>query len=350
MPPVSPPALAADRTLRVRADEERSLIERVLLGVGASADEACTVATVLTEADLRGQSSHGILRLPIIVERVRAGLIRPEAVPHLTWSSTALAHMDAGHGFGHVMAVFAMREAIRRAAETGIAAIAVRNNNHIGMLAYYVEQAARAGSVGMVFTTSEALVTPYGGSEALIGTNPIAIGFPAQPEPFVLDMATSATAMGKVIDHHHRGNPIPDGWAVAADGQPTTNAAAALRGALLPFGGAKGYGLGLAVELLAGALAGAALGQDVHGTLDAQHASSKGDLFIAINPGRLPLADSLPTRAGSYLDDIRHSRPAPGTASVHVPGDHARQRRQKRVQSGIPLSHTAWQAALDLAS
>jgi hypothetical protein len=146
------------------------------------------------------------------------------------------------------MALFAMRQALQRASDTGIAAIGVRNNNHIGMLAYYAEYAARLGSVAIVLTTSEALVTPFGGAEALIGTNPIAIGFPAGPEPFVLDMATSATAMGKVIDRKHRGEPLPGGWAVAADGRPTTDASAALLGALLPFGGAKGYGLGLAVE------------------------------------------------------------------------------------------------------
>ena len=350
MPYVNPPALVAEqqRTLRVSADDERALIERVLLGVRATDEEACTVATILVEADLRGQSSHGILRLPIIVERVRAGLIRPRASPHLVWTSAALGHVDAGAGFGHVMALFAMREAVRRAADTGIAAIAVHNNNHIGMLAYYVESAAAAGAVGIVLTTSEALVTPYGGAEALIGTNPIAIGFPAEPEPFVLDMATSATAMGKVIDRHQRGEALPGGWAVAADGQPTTSAAAALRGALLPFGGAKGYGLGLAVELLAGALVGAALGQDVHGTLDAEHPSNKGDLFIAINPGSLPGASDLPTRSGAYLDGIRSSRTAPGTASVHIPGDQARQRRHKRLQTGIPLSQAAWQAAQEL--
>ena len=341
---------AEQRTLRVSADQERSLIEQVLLGVGATVDEACTVATILVEADLRGQSSHGILRLPIIVERVHAGLICPGVSPNLEWTSAALGHLDAAAGFGHVMALFAIRAAVRRATETGIAAIVVRNNNHIGMLAYYVECAAAAGAVGIVLTTSEALVTPHGGAEALIGTNPIAIGFPAQPEPFVLDMATSATAMGKVIDRHQRGEALPGGWAVAADGQPTTNAAAALRGALLPFGGAKGYGLGLAVELLAGALVGAALGQQVHGTLDAEHPSSKGDLFIAINPCSLPSSDTLPERAGDYLDQIRHSRPAPGTASVHIPGDYARQRRQRRLQTGIPLSHTAWDAAQELVS
>jgi LDH2 family malate/lactate/ureidoglycolate dehydrogenase len=341
--------VVAGRTVRVSADEARSLIERVLLGVDATPEEACTVANVLVEADLRGQSSHGILRLPTIVERVNAGLIRPRATPRLVWTSTALGHMDAAEGFGHVMALFAMRQALQRASDTGIAAIGVRNNNHIGMLAYYAEYAARLGSVAFVLTTSEALVTPFGGAEALIGTNPIAIGFPARPEPFVLDMATSATAMGKVIDRQHRGEPLPGGWAVAADGRPTTDASTALLGALLPFGGAKGYGLGLAVELLAGALVGAALGQDVHGTLDADHPTSKGDLFMAISPRSLPDSSSLPARSSSYLDRIRSSRPAPGTDAVSIPGDHARQRRLTSLHDGITLSHTAWQAALELA-
>jgi LDH2 family malate/lactate/ureidoglycolate dehydrogenase len=202
--------------------------------------------------------------------------------------------------------------------------------------------------VGIVLTTSEALVTPFRGAEPLIGTNPIAIGFPARPQPFILDMATSATAMGKIIDHSQRGSPLPDGWAIGADGDETTDAVAALAGAILPFGGAKGYGLGLAVELLAGALVGAALGREVRGTLDARHVSSKGDLFLAIDPGTLPGADDLAARAGAYLDAIRGSRPARGARAVRVPGDRARETRAKHLASGIPLSTAAWQAALSL--
>jgi LDH2 family malate/lactate/ureidoglycolate dehydrogenase len=256
--------------------------------------------------------------------------------------------MDAEHGFGHAMAHRAMRLVVDRARLTGIAAVAVKNNIHIGMIGYYAEQAARLGMVAIVMTISEALVTPFGGAEAMVGTNPIAVGFPARPEPFVLDMSTSATAMGKIIDRAQRGEPIPDGWAVGPDGRVTTDARAALAGAIMPFGGAKGSGLGLAVELLAGVLVGAATGRDVRGTLDAQHPASKGDLFIAIDAGLLPASGDLEARAGAYLEQVRCSRPIDPASPPRIPGDRARACRAERLANGIPLSHEAWQAALAL--
>ena len=335
-------------TVLVSADEERALLLDVLRTLGATADESRVVGDVLLEADLRGQSSHGILRLPMIAARVRAGLIRPGASPDVVWGSAALAHMDARRGFGHVMADRAMHLAIDRARRTGIAAVAVRNNNHIGMIGYYAEAAAEAGVVAIVLTTSEALVTPHGGAEALIGTNPIAVGFPARPHPFVLDMSTSATAMGKIIDRAQRGEPIPPGWAVGPDGRVTTDATVAMAGAIMPFGGAKGYGLGLAVELLAGALVGAATGRDVLGTLDAEHPATKGDLFLAIDPSTLPGASDLVDRAAAFLDSVRASRPADGAEAPRVPGDRAHACRAERSANGIPLSGEAWQAALAL--
>jgi LDH2 family malate/lactate/ureidoglycolate dehydrogenase len=336
------------RTVTVSADEERALLADVLCSLGASSDEAHIVGDVLLEADLRGQCSHGILRLPTIAQRVRAGLIRPRVYPRIEWGVSALGAMDAEHGFGHAMADRAMRIATDRARLTGIAAVTVRNNNHIGMIGYYAEHAARAGMVGIVMTTSEALVTPYGGAEAMIGTNPIAIGFPARPEPFVLDMSTSATAMGKIIDRAQRGEPIPHGWAVGPDGQVTTDAHAAMAGAIMPFGGAKGSGLGLAVELLAGALVGAATGREVRGTLDAQHPASKGDLFIAIDPGSLFGSGDLEERAGAYLDEIRSSRPSNPAEPPRVSGDRSRACRAERLANGIPLSYEAWTGALAL--
>jgi LDH2 family malate/lactate/ureidoglycolate dehydrogenase len=256
--------------------------------------------------------------------------------------------MDAEHGFGHAMADRAMQMAVARARLTGIAAITVRNNNHIGMIGYYAEAAARVGVVGIVMTTSEALVTPYGGADAMVGTNPIAVGFPAVPEPFVLDMSTSATAMGKIIDRAQRDEPIPEGWAVGPDGRATTDARAAMLGAIVPFGGAKGSGLGLAVELLAGALVGAATGRGVLGTLDAQHPATKGDLFVAIDPGSLSGSGDLEERAGAYLDDVRRSRPSDPASPPRIPGDRSRACRAERLASGIPLSVEAWVAALAL--
>lgn len=208
--------------------------------------------------------------------------------------------------------------------------------------------AVRERIVALAFTTSEALVRPYGGADRLVGTNPIAVGVPTDEEPFVLDMSTAATAMGRIIDHHQRNEPIPSDWAVDQDGRPTTDAAAALAGAINPLGGPKGYGLGLAIEILAGAMVGAAMGRDVLGTLDAQHSATKGDLFIAIDPSGLPNGADLAHLAGEYLALVRASRPDHENDSVRVPGDRARACRAERLANGVPLSVAAWEAGLAL--
>lgn len=217
--------------------------------------------------------------------------------------------------------------------ETGIAVAAIRNANHIGMLAYYVEAAARDGLIGMVMSTSEALVHPFCGTEAMLGTNP-AIGIPSGDRPFVLDLATSIVSMGKINNHAMRGIPIPAGWAVDGEGRPTTDAHAAKAGAIAPFGGAKGYGLGLAIELLVAALAGSDFAPDVHGTLDDIHAASKGDLLVLIDPAA---ASSTTEPLAAYLDRLRLSHPVDPASPVTVPGDGAQARRAATAEAGIDL-------------
>ena len=177
--------------------------------VGARPDDAHVVTDVLVEADLREQHSHGVLRLPTIVGRVQGGLIKVDAEPKMIEVAASVTIIDADRSFGHATAKRAMATAQEIASHQGIGLVGVRNNNHIGMLGYYAESAARSGFVGIISTTTEAFVHPYGGIERLLGTNPIAIGIPALPEPFVLDFSTSATAIGKIIDASQRGAPIP---------------------------------------------------------------------------------------------------------------------------------------------
>jgi len=326
----------------VDAAVARATAERVLLRLGARADDAATVADVLLEADLRGQHSHGLLRLPTIAGRVEAGLIRPEAEMRILASSPATALADAGNGFGHAMAERAMSLAQDIASDAGVGLVGVRDNNHIGMLGYYAERCARAGYVAAVCTTTEPMVHPFGGSERLLGTNPIAIGVPAVPDPFVLDFSTSETAIGKIIDAVQRGVSIPPEWALDGRGEPTTDATEALAGAINPFGGAKGYGLSLAVALLAGLMVGSAPNPEVVGTLDTEHAVNKGDLFVAVDPRCFPGGSGLALASTSLLDQVRSSRPAPGTDVVRVPGDRGRERRERCIDAGIELPSALW--------
>jgi LDH2 family malate/lactate/ureidoglycolate dehydrogenase len=214
------------------------------------------------------------------------------------------------------------------------------------MLAPYVEKIVAAGQIGLVLTTSEALVHPWGGSRPLIGTNPIGIGIPADDEPLILDMSTAAVSMGRILDYAQRGRSLPLGWASDANGNPTTDARAASSGAISPFGGAKGYAFGVALETLVAVLTGTSLGTDKHGTLDALYPSSKGDVFMAIDVQRLGLQDSLPA-VTRYFEQLRASGADPARPVV-IPGDRARRVKNERLKSGVPIHRAVWDQTMAL--
>jgi L-2-hydroxycarboxylate dehydrogenase (NAD+) len=293
---------------------------------------------LLLEAELRGVPSHGLLRLPHLIQRIANGVADPTADGRHEWRGQAFLSVDGERGLGPVVALKALDVVMARARETGVAVAAVSNSGHIGMLAWYADHVAAAGLVCLALTTSEALVHPWGGRKALIGTNPIAIGVPTSGQPFVMDTATGVISMGKVHDYAHRGLPLEAGWAVDADGNPTTDAAAAKQGAISPFGGPKGYALGLAFELLVASLTGAALGDAVKGTLDVTEVCNKGDLFIVMDPGRSLQAQAL----SDYLETIRTTPAAAGFDAVLVPGDRARSAREARLQAGLPIADEVW--------
>lgn len=327
-------------TTTVTVPRLHDVVIHALRLAGASEPEARTQAEILLEAELRGHPSHGVRRLPVLVERMRNGLVTTGKDPELDWPTEAVLQVDGRDGLGAVVARKAI-EAIRdRAATTGIAMACVRRANHVGMLAPYVEHLAEEGLIGVALTTSEALVHPWGGVDALVGTNPIGIALPSgrDGEPFVLDMSTAAVSMGKILDHGERSLPLPEGWAVDAEGSPTTDPAAAR--AISPFGGPKGFALGLALELLVARLTQTELGTRVRGTLDSTEPVTKGDVFLAISPERLGLTGRGPAIA-EYLDQLRTSAADP-ESPVLIPGDRARASRRQRLGDGVRLSREVW--------
>jgi L-2-hydroxycarboxylate dehydrogenase (NAD+) len=330
----------------VTAVAERELIVRVLSALGAPQAAADVQARWLVEADLRDVGSHGLQRLPMLAARIERGLIVPDADPVASWRTSSLLAVDGRRGFGPVVGLRAVEQCVDRARRTGLALAAVHNANHLGILAPYVEAAADHGMIGIAITTSEALVHPFGGRVAMIGTNPLAIAVPARPGPLVLDMATGEVSMGRILRHARAGQPIPQGWALDAVGEPTTNPAQAA--AISPFGGAKGFGLGLALEVLVATLTASALGRDVHGTLDADDASNKGDMFIVADPSALP-DGSRADAVSVYLDAVRATPVQEGAEAVRVPGDRARAERARRQQAGVEIPDRVWHEALELA-
>jgi L-2-hydroxycarboxylate dehydrogenase (NAD+) len=329
---------------RLTYEEELTLAKRILIGHGAAAELAHLQAIWLAEGDARGHPSHGIQRLPLIVTRMRAGLTNGTATPRLTWSGSSLAHADGNRCFGPVAGVRTLEALLERAATTGVAIGLIRNANHLGMLAPYVERAADRGSICLALTTTEALVHPWGGIAPLVGTNPVAVGVPAAPAPFVLDMSTAAVSMGRILHHRHTGTPLEPGWAIDADGKPTLDPERAA--AISPFGGAKGYGLALAFELLTAALTGSALGTAVAGTLDAQSVCNKGDVIACFAS---PLADEMLEGISAYLNELRSTSPQPGTHGVSIPGDRARARRDEHLRRGVHIPAAVWSELQALA-
>lgn len=318
------------------SDIERTA-RAALRRAGVPPAQAALQTELLLEAELRGTASHGLLRLPRVIERITNGVTDPLATGLHHWAGEALLRVDGAQGLGPVVAMQALDAAAERLPRMGSVTVAIRNCDHLGMLAFYAEKMAARGIVLLGFTVSEALVHPWGGRRAMIGTNPIAIGVPAEPQPFVVDLATSEVSMGKIHDHANRGVPIPPGWALDAAGEPTTDATAAKAGAIAPFGAAKGYALGLGFELLVSALCASALGRGVRGTLDSDQPCNKGDVFILFSP-----QDGMAQQIGAWLDVLRHSPPADPAQPVRIPGDRAQQTRARRAGAEIALPADIW--------
>jgi L-2-hydroxycarboxylate dehydrogenase (NAD+) len=328
----------------VSADEERGVIESVLRQLGAPGAEARAQAAALVEADLRGHASHGLRRLPTLAGRIVSGVIVPGAPTLRHWVTDAVLQVDGQDGFGPVVAGRAADELTGRAGRTGVAVATIRRANHLGILAPYVEALCAQGLITIMATTSEALVHAYHGNRAILGTNPLAIGIPAPEGPVVLDMATGIVSMGKILDYAARGEPLPAGWAVDAGGEPTTDAAAAARGAIAPFAAGKGYGLGLSLELLVGVLTATALGTAVRGTLDRDEPATKGDLIIVFD---MRTFGGMGPQVTSYLDEVRATA-VPGQ-EVLIPGDRARAARARRLADGIAIPEDLWKTVTTMA-
>ena len=337
--------LPLEASIVISSKHERALVVHVLSKLGANEQERSIQADLLTEADLRGHHSHGLQRLPVLAARIKKGLIRVDVDPEYVWTADSVLSVDGKDGLGPFVAESALERARTAVERNGIVAVAIRNSSHLGMIGYYCEKRAREGLVCIAMTESEALVHPHGGTKALVGTNPIAIGIPSDPEPFVFDMATSTSAIGKIYASKHRGESIPLGWAIDAEGHPTTSPDAALKGSLTPAAGPKGYGLGVSIGILAGLLPGSEIGRLVLGTLDTEFRCTKGDFFLLLNPGAFAGGRTLASRVASYLDELRHSPPQKGFPSVIVPGDRSRRLREERARSGIPLPKEVWLAA-----
>lgn len=313
---------------------------RVLVTLGVPETDAETVAGLMVEADLLGYDTHGLFRLRQYVNRLKGGGIAPAAQVTVLRETAATALLDGGNGLGHLAMQQATTLAITKARDAGIGWVGVRGNNHAGPAALYVRPQAAAGMIGICAAVGSANhVTPYGGTDLLLGTNPIAIAAPGGgADPFVLDMATTVAAVGKIKTLMQRGEQMPEGWMVGRDGKPLTDPARRDEGFLLPIGGPKGYGLAVAIGLLAGVLNGAAFGSDVVDfTTDTTSPTNTGQFVAAIDIAAFGDPEAFAATAAKVFAELRASPPLPGHDPVRVPGDGRAALRARHLADGIPL-------------
>ncbi|AFV77384.1 Ldh family oxidoreductase [Thermus oshimai] len=321
--------------MRLRPEALRGFAEEVLKRAGADGPSAEAVAWALLEADLRGVGSHGLLRLPVYVRRLEAGLVNPS--PRLAPEVRGpVALLDGAHGFGPRVALEAARLAARLAQAHGVGAVAVRRSTHFGMAGLYAETLAQEGLVALVTTNAEPDVVPYGGREKALGTNPIAFAAPAPQGVVVGDLATSQAAMGKVFLARKRGERIPPDWGVDREGRPTEDPHAVH--ALLPLGGPKGYALALLVEVLSGVLAGAGVTHGIGRMYDEwDRPQDVGHFFLALDPEAFLGREAFLERMGRLWAELKATPPAPGFPEVLLPGELEARRRAQALREGLEL-------------
>ncbi|MEM3551939.1 MAG: Ldh family oxidoreductase [Candidatus Bathyarchaeia archaeon] len=328
----------------LNANRLKRICTEVLEYFGVSENEAKIVSDSLVKANLRGVDSHGVIRLPVYINRVKHKTIVPGAPFRVVRETPSTALVDGGSGFGQVVAVKAVKLAIEKAEGTGVGAVSVFNTNHFGMAAYYALIALQNDMISIITSNTSPWVVPWGGSLPMLGTNPICISVPSKQEiPIILDMATSATARGKIEKAAKEGKPIPEGWAVDESGQPTTDPFAALRGALLPFGGPKGYGLSFIIDILSGCLSGAAYGRRVVSLYPEDQKCSVGQFFLVINPDAFTPLREFKDMVDKAVQEIKACPTAPGYSEVLIPGEIEYRMEQKRLREGIPISDETWQ-------
>jgi L-2-hydroxycarboxylate dehydrogenase (NAD+) len=317
-----------------------SFIGDVLTTAGLPVEDAAKVAGLMTEADLTGADAHGIFRLPQYVRRIRAGGFntRPHIKVEKTAAATAL--VDGDNGIGHLVVSRAAETAIELARDAGVAWVGVRRSNHAGTAGLYAAMPVEHGMIGLYAAVANANhMAVWGGTEFLLGTNPLGIAVPSGDGPVVLDMATTVVSYGTIKKYALAGREMPEGWLVDTQtGGPLTDPKRSTEGLLLPIGGYKGSGLAIMLGLLAGVLNGAAFGRDVIDfNYNQEDAVNTGQFVVALDIKRFtPLATFI-AETDRHLADLRASKRLPGVDEIRLPGDRRRACRIERLRDGVPL-------------
>jgi len=330
--------------MNITAEQERALIMEILSKMDVKKEHAEIVADVTLDANLKGFSSHGLGRFPQYVKGLKVGTIVKDADIEIEKETPSMALINGNHIFGHVVAYKAMEIAIQKAKETGIAVVGVHDSNHFGVAGYYSDMAVMEDIIGVVIANTEPAVAPIGGKEPILGTNPIAIGIPSNKYYVSVDMATSASARGKLLEAMRKGQKIPENVALDEDGNPTIDPECALRGSILPFGAHKGYALAFMIEIMAGPLVRAASGKAVTGTANPEVPCTKGDLIMAIDPSKFVDIEEFREEVDDFIMEIKDSGD-----NIFIPGDMEVRNVNKAKEEGILIDKNLYSQLKDIS-
>jgi L-2-hydroxycarboxylate dehydrogenase (NAD+) len=328
---------------RFEATRLEAFVGRAYAAVGLGADDVAVASRMMVEADLVGADAHGIFRLSQYIERIEAGGIKRQPEIAVTRTAPAIALVDGDNGLGHLVVHRAAQSAIAMAKETGVAWVGVRGSNHAGAASVYAALPMAAGMIGIYSAVASANhMAPWGGTDLLLGTNPLAVAVPLGDgaDPVVLDMATTVVSYGTVKNYALTSRAMPEGWMIdRTTGGPLTDAADSANGVLLPIGGYKGAGLALVLGLLAGALNGAAVGADVVDfNADKTTVTNTGQFIVALDIARFIDPKQFAVEVRRHLDELRVSARLPGIERIRLPGDDRAVRRRDRSKHGVPMS------------
>jgi LDH2 family malate/lactate/ureidoglycolate dehydrogenase len=311
----------------MRTEALERWVSDLFVKAGIPGSAADSVARSLVGADLEGVPSHGVMLVPMYLDRLLAGSVSKKTRAEIVHDGGAAVVLDADNMLGQLSSEQAIGLVAERAKKHGLASVAVRNGFHFGTAGYWARALAAQGLVAMAFSNTRPLMPPPGGAERVVGNNPIAIAFPSDDDVLVTDMAMSSTAMGKIRLAEAAGQLIPEGWATDAEGRPTTDPAAAIKGMLLPAAGPKGFGLALAIDLLCGGLSGGAITDEVNPLYgDPKQPYRCSHFFLGIDPAAFGVAD-LARRVAKVQEKTRKANRAPGSETIYAPGDLERARR-----------------------
>lgn len=320
-------------------DALKALVARIATAVAVPPDDAAILADSLVAADVAGTSTHGVSRLAIYVKRIAKKLIDPAAKLTIGRQRLATLAVDANNGLGQVQAVRTLDLLIPKAKQCGVATATIRNSQHFGVLGYYCNLAADRDMILLATTNGEPAMNPEGGCEAFFGTNPIAASFPTNKGFHLkIDLATSLVARGNIIAAQKKGQPIPLGWALDPDGNPTTDAAKALAGTVLTMGGHKGYALAVMVEALSSVLSGAAVGAAIgsmYKNLDRKQ--DVGHFFTLLDIDAFLDVAEFKRRADEMIDRIKSCRRRPDVHEILVPGERSARIAHDNIRQGVPV-------------